>query len=270
MTHIDPENLAIIALAGADLTAAERQHLTRCPGCALELLSLQHTVIVGQAARNVSLTEPAEAVWERIHGALGLSAAVKSTPRRDQFVGATPAAATNAPEPAQTRTSRDHLTATRARTLVDLAPRRRRWLPVSLAAALVGLIAGLAGGIWFDSLQHAAAPTVIYQAQLTPFPGWQAHGQASVKESADGHRNVTVDLTAPATPDSSLREVWLIKADASGLISIGLLDGNTGRFDIPDTVDLTQYPLVDISAQPNNGNPAHSGNTIVRGHLQAS
>ncbi|MEB0288894.1 anti-sigma factor, partial [Cryobacterium sp. 10S3] len=74
-----------------------------------------------------------------------------------------------------------------------------------------------------------------------------------------------VDLTAPATPDTSLREVWLIKADASGLISIGLLDGNTGRFDIPDTVDLTQYPLVDISAQPNNGNPAHSGNTIVRG-----
>ncbi|WP_432432642.1 anti-sigma factor domain-containing protein [Cryobacterium breve] len=68
----------------------------------------------------------------------------------------------------------------------------------------------------------------------------------------------------------SLREVWLIKADASGLISIGLLDGNTGHFDIPDDVDLAQYPLVDVSAEPDNGNPAHSGNSIVRGELHAT
>ena len=75
---------------------------------------------------------------------------------------------------------------------------------------------------------------------------------------------------AGAAGSANLTEVWLIKADASGLISIGLLDGNTGHFDIPDGVDLTQYPLVDVSAEPDNGNPAHSGNSIVRGELHAT
>ena len=66
-----------------------------------------------------------------------------------------------------------------------------------------------------------------------------------------------------------LREVWLIKADASGLISIGFLDGDTGTFTIPDGVNLSEYPLVDVSAEPADGNPAHSGNSIVRGELRA-
>ena len=59
-----------------------------------------------------------------------------------------------------------------------------------------------------------------------------------------------------------------IKADASGLISIGLLDGESGRFLIPDGVDLSQYPLVDVSAEPDDGDPQHSGDSILRGELR--
>jgi hypothetical protein len=134
------------------------------------------------------------------------------------------------------------------------------------------VLGGFVAARWFDATQQPATAPVTFEARLTPFPGWQASGSAEVEATPGGHREVVVDLTglAVATAAAPLREVWLIKADASGLISIGLLDGNTGHFDIPDDVDLAQYPLVDVSAEPDNGNPAHSGNSIVRGELHAT
>ncbi|MDY7557620.1 hypothetical protein [Cryobacterium sp. 10C3] len=86
MTHIDRDDLALIALAEFDLTEAERGHLAECPQCALELISLQHTAAVGRSARHISLTEPSVAVWAGIHATLGLSAAVGAPPRMPDFV----------------------------------------------------------------------------------------------------------------------------------------------------------------------------------------
>jgi hypothetical protein len=53
-------------------------------------------------------------------------------------------------------------------------------------------------------------------------------------------------------------------------VSLGVVSGASGTFAIPAGVDITQYVLVDISDQPYNGNPAHSGNSIVRGQLRGS
>lgn len=36
---------------------------------------------------------------------------------------------------------------------------------------------------------------------------------------------------------------------------------------IPDGINIARYDLVDISAEPFDGNPAHSGDSIVRGQL---
>jgi anti-sigma-K factor RskA len=63
------------------------------------------------------------------------------------------------------------------------------------------------------------------------------------------------------------REVWLIKADASALVSLGVLEGSTGVFEVPDGIDLREYVLVDISLEPEDGDPDHSGDSIVRGEL---
>jgi hypothetical protein len=52
-------------------------------------------------------------------------------------------------------------------------------------------------------------------------------------------------------------------------VSLGVLDGaNTGRFTIPPGLDLSRYPVVDISLQPFDAGPAHSGHSAVRGTLQ--
>ena len=60
---------------------------------------------------------------------------------------------------------------------------------------------------------------------------------------------------------------WYITADASALVSLGILEGSEGVFDVPDDVDLADYVLVDISQEPEDGDPAHSGDSIVRGEL---
>ena len=352
MTHIDRDDLALIALAEFDLTEAERGHLAECPQCALELISLQHTAAVGRSARHVSLTEPSAAVWTGIHAALGLSAAVGAPPLLRDFVRPADAAGVGddvgellegereasggavggagsgvdtgtaagelatveslvpeplVPEPlvAQPlagRTSAAHPPVESQAAAVPgggpavadppstrppasdspaaLRPRRRRTagrrtgvrVLLAGAAAVVLVLGGFVAARWIDALQQPATAPVTFEARLSPFPGWQASGNALVEATPGGHREVVVDLTglAAVTAAAPLREVWLIKADASGLISIGLLDGNTGHFDIPDDVDLSQYPLVDVSAEPDNGNPAHSGNSIVRGELHAT
>jgi hypothetical protein len=86
-----------------------------------------------------------------------------------------------------------------------------------------------------------------------------------VAEQSDGARVVDVTLTAPDA--GGFREVWLISSDASQLVSLGVLRGSEGSFTIPDGLDLGRFALVDVSEEPFDGDPAHSGDSIVRGEL---
>ncbi|TFD91125.1 anti-sigma factor [Cryobacterium lactosi] len=298
MTHLDRDTLALVALAELELSAAEREHLAACPGCTGELDALRRTVLIGRSAGSVDLVTPADAVWGRIHSALGLSDAVATPPRLaadvtgSALTDAEPAIADQslfAPPPAEPTAAdlADPADPTGAGTgpeagvpgaaaegpergrapVTDLRIRRRRrsWVPVAAAACAVGLVGGVAGGAWWQSTRAPAPETVIAQAQLDALPGWTASGSALVEEAADGRREVVVDLD-DADADG-LREVWLLTADATGLVSVGLLDGSSGRFSIPAGVDLAEFPVVDVSAEPADGNPAHSGDSIVRGTL---
>ena len=266
MTHLDRDTLALVALADLDLSPAEREHLTACPGCTGELDALRRTVLIGRSAGSVDLVTPADAVWGRIHSALGLSDAVAAPPRLAEVDLAEVDPAET--RPAETAGGDIEGPAGEPAPVVHLDQRRRRraWLPVAAAACAVGIVGGIAAGAWWQATSAPAPETVIAQAQLDALPGWVASGSALVEESADGRREVVVDLDAAAGADG-LREVWLLTADATGLVSVGLLDGATGRFSIPAGVDLTEFPVVDVSAEPADGNPAHSGDSIVRGTL---
>ena len=93
-----------------------------------------------------------------------------------------------------------------------------------------------------------------------------AEGSAIVEEEPDGSLVVRVAVTADAAPDT-FREVWLITADASALVSLGVLEGSEQTFPIPSDVDLKDYVLVDVSQEPEDGDANHSGDSIVRGEL---
>ncbi|HPG74699.1 MAG TPA: anti-sigma factor, partial [Rhodoglobus sp.] len=102
------------------------------------------------------------------------------------------------------------------------------------------------------------------------FPAWVGStGSAVVEQTAAGARFVDVTFQAPAT-EGGFREVWLISSDTSQLVSLGVVRGDTGRFTIPDGLDLTRYDLVDISEEPIDGNPEHSGDSILRGQLRSA
>jgi hypothetical protein len=150
--------------------------------------------------------------------------------------------------------------------VVELRP-RRRWIPLAAAAAAL-LVVGGVGATWV-ALGPSPA-TVLASAVLDPFPDWTGStGSAVVQERSDGRRVVEVSLEAPVT-EGGFREVWLISSDTESLVSLGIVDGTSGRFTIPDGLDLARYDLVDISEEQFDGDPAHSGDSIVRGQLSGA
>jgi hypothetical protein len=87
-----------------------------------------------------------------------------------------------------------------------------------------------------------------------------------VVERADGTRVLEVDLTA-ATPSEGYYEAWLLDESVSGLIPLGVVRAGTEEFELPAGLDLGEYPVVDVSVEPLDGDPAHSGVSVARGLL---
>ncbi|OYX50009.1 MAG: hypothetical protein B7Y93_09545 [Micrococcales bacterium 32-70-13] len=144
---------------------------------------------------------------------------------------------------------------------------RRLIVPIAASAAAAALVAG--GVLWWGAAAPRDAGQFVAAAQLDALPAWPAAtGQATIAERADGERVVTVSLDA-AVGEGLVREVWLLTEDVEGLISLGLLTGSSGQFIVPASVDLAEFSVVDISAEPLDGDPTHSGDSIVRGALDS-
>lgn len=234
MRHVDPDDLALLALGELGASDSDRAHVADCPDCAAEVANLSRAARVGRSTLGEELLTPAPRVWEKITAELA-----------------------ETPQPGEA-----------AQPPVDLALRRRgRWMPVAIAAAMVGILA--AGGLVTWQALRPASPVVLASAVLEAFPDWpDSAGSAVVEETAGGSRVVRVDLEVPEDRDG-YTEVWLISSDATRLVSLGTVDGTSGTFTIPSGIDITDYTLVDVSVEPFDGNPEHSGNSIVRGELRA-
>jgi len=251
--HIDDETLALLALGEDVLDDAAAAHLEACPECAGAVRELASVVGVARAGEGIELVAPPAAVWEGVRAELGLDASAGAG-----AVGAGPDVAGTPPA--------DHGSGDGA-VVTSLASRRpRRWLPVA-AAACVALVLGVVGGVWWERREVEPAETTVATAELAPLPGWEgASGEARVEETGDGRRQVVVSVDAPV-PAGTYREVWLLAPDVSGLVSLGVLEGSEGRFDVPVGLDLTAFPVVDVSEEHFDGDPAHSGDSVVRGPL---
>lgn len=233
MRHIDPELLALLALGENAGDARDRDHLAACKSCRDELENLAHAAEVGRSTLGAGdLLEPHPRVW---------SAITDEVTRLEGAVEPTLAPVTSLPQ-------------------------RRAWvLPVAAAAAGVIVLGLGVGGVW-SALQPTPA-TVLASASLDAFPDWAgASGEAVVQETAEGTRVIDVSLALPGTGEG-YREVWLINSETLQLVSLGIVEGESGTFTIPAGLDLSSYNLVDISKEPFDGDPTHSGDSIVRGQL---
>jgi anti-sigma-K factor RskA len=70
----------------------------------------------------------------------------------------------------------------------------------------------------------------------------------------------------PQTDDAYF-EVWLLAEDVSRMVSLGTMDGPSTSLPIPTGVNLADYPVVDVSIEPFDGDPTHSSDSLVRGTL---
>jgi hypothetical protein len=259
VSHIDPDDLALIALSASTANPEQRAHLDECDECSREVQSLGYTAEVGKTVDGAELLSPPPAAWSVIHRELGLSGALAGPPT----VGAVPSSVVAVPAAGSSPSG--------VLGDADVRAHRRMW-PLLAAAVIVGVIGGLGIGALAGYLSERVS--VVAEAVLDPLPGQQVTGTARVEQNPDGRRDVVVTVgdgaDASGLTDGALREVWLLNSDATGLVSLGLLDGSRGRFVIPAGIDLSEYPLVDVSVESADGNPAHSGISVVRGQLHST
>lgn len=235
-----PDDLLALHATGDPLPDAMARHVADCAQCQSELRQWQALVAAGHAATRQDAPQPPPAhVWAGIRDELGMSGPATSA---DPGV------------------------------VVPLS-RARRWSTSFLVAASVaGLLVGGAtalgaGALVGDEPAPVAAPTpaVVAQTQLAALPEHQGRGAAEIVQTPEG-TELVVDVSDLSGGDGFF-EVWLIDPDTFQMVGLGALTSNSGRFPVPDGLDLSQYRVVDVSLEPFDGDPVHSRDSVVRGEL---
>jgi anti-sigma-K factor RskA len=246
--HPSPDVLALLALGETAGTSAELEHVASRPQCRNEVADLARAVAVGRGASGPDggLLTPPDRVWQAIRTELSIGASgEKSRTSETAGVTAPPGPNTASPTPRQGR--------------------GRRVLSLALAAA-IALLVGIGLGFGLDRLGRQQQ-TVLWTAQLQALPAYSgSSGEALVEEDANGNKTLVVTLD-PSRPIDGSEEVWLIARGSTKMQSLGHLTPSNNRFNIPADLDPRQFPVVDVSQEPPDGDPRHSGDSIVRGTL---
>ena len=232
--HVDTDRLAALVLDPTDGSDDERSHVETCAECGAALAALAD---VRRLAGADALVPAPARVRERVLE--------------------------------EVRPSRSDLAA--PVQLPVRADRRRRGVPAwaAAAAAAVALVAGL--GLGRLTVAEPETPeqdqgSVVAAADLTALDSDAARGVASAVESDD-----TITLRVRARElggDDGFHEVWLINVDGTRMVALGVLaEGDAGEFQVPRGLIDEGYRIVDISVEPEDGDPTHSGVSLARGEL---
>ncbi len=143
---------------------------------------------------------------------------------------------------------------------------RRNWPLLTSVAAASALVATVGTLVVTTVEDDVPVGDVVAQAALLDLSTEAAAGTAVVEEREDGARVLVVDVDSLESTDGYL-EVWLIDESVVGMISLGHLTEEHAEFVIPEDFPVSEFPIVDISIEPLDGNPAHSGQSITRGIL---
>ncbi|HEX6196344.1 MAG TPA: anti-sigma factor [Jiangellaceae bacterium] len=243
MRHVDQDRLADLAI-GEPAPDKVTAHLESCAQCAAEFEALGKVVSAGRELNETDvLVEPPPHVWEGVARAAGVDP-------HDLDRAAAFEAGQREIGPKSSQASGPGF----------------RW---TLAAAIAGLLAGIGGVVGWEALNEPdgdQSGSIVAQAALDPVAESTASGRAELVD-VDGERRLDIDVADLPAADGYL-EVWLLAPDVSGMVSLGILPGSTATLAIPDGLDVSAFPVVDVSIEPFDGDPVHSGNSVIRGELQ--
>ncbi|SDH58260.1 anti-sigma factor [Agrococcus jejuensis] len=249
MPHISHDDLAWRAVEGARVTGTLDEHLRDCAACAAELQAFERTV---QRIRDDAV-EPAPlppGLWDRIAAELDADAEADARPAGASSLEA----AASAGEPPRVRARRRRL------------PRRVSLRTLVAACVATAIVVGGGVGIGTWIAQRPPAETVVASIALDPLESGIGPASASIVER-DGHRVLVIDADALPQAAGGTLDVWLIDADVEGMVNVGTLDADHAEYVLPDDLDLDAFPIVDVSIEPLDGDPTHSGESVWRGSL---
>ena len=209
------------------------------PGTGDADLQELRALAAGRSPLDVRWEEPPESLWERIQAE---------------------ADAPSAPAPPAEVAELD------PRRRSERAPRNtaRRpsggWAPWLLGAAAGALVVAAVGLLLRDS----GSVEVVASTDLELL-GTAGRGRAELVD-VDGSKQLRVEVEDLDAGDGFV-EVWVIDTEVSRLVSLGPLRAD-GLYDLPDGLDPESFPVVDVSYEPLDGDPAHSGDSVLRGTLE--
>ncbi|MFC7846596.1 anti-sigma factor [Streptomyces sp. NPDC001046] len=258
MEHTDEETLALMAIGESPSPPVE-EHVHACPRCSRELDALSRVVSTMKTPDPLEddLIAPPPGLWDAIASELQLD-------RQPADPDPPPPADAVAPEPPALLPGAGAGVVSRPPQPATPAKRRRLGrFSVALAAcaALLGAAAGSTITWWVT--RDGTGTSVADGSRLQSLQASSA-GYARLSDN-DGHR--TLRITVEGLPRTSgYFEVWLMDRTHTKLVSMGVL-GPDGRasLPVPNNIDLREYSVVDVSVQPYNGKPDHSGDSLVRG-----
>jgi Anti-sigma-K factor rskA len=234
--HPDPDQLALLALPAEEPDPRALAHLDECRLCRGQVDSLRRTVALARdGADPVDDGEgPPEAVWRAISDELALE---EPSPR-------------------------------------SVAGRRSRWrVLVPAAAAVLGLLAGVAIGYAAFAGASGAGSVV---AQLGPVGAVDPAGAGQVRMARDG-ADERMEVTLTGVDDlagGDYLQVWLLDPASARLVAMGGLapvageaGAFRGTFTVPPGLPLSAFGTVDVSIERWDGDPGHSQRSVLRGQL---
>lgn len=208
-----------------------------------------HNAIGSITDEDRSRTEPPAELWEKIDTAVTPEAAAPTTDDRSPTTAAPVGAAPV-----------DIASAARSRP----QSRRPQLFRAAIAAAVVLIVAlvsiAFLDGPDFDTFVAEASNSGLSE----PFDG-TANAVVEVDDSP------TLDLEfSRAIPGEEAVELWLATPDGSDAVSLGTIAEGTTSWsgDWPSALNPVDYPVVALSLEPDDGDPAPSGRVFLVGELR--
>jgi anti-sigma-K factor RskA len=222
-----------------------------------ELASLSHSITEADRVRHT----PPPGLFDNILAALEDDVPIAATSPVAAVASDVPLDTYGRAEQSETVIDLDQQRSRRAPSAIRHRRRRRRLLLTSVAAG-IALVIGLS-----LSSDDDTAPTFVAEATNDGLPE-EFGGAATATVSVDDSPTLVLAFS-DELPTEDPVELWLIKPDLSDMVSLGLIQPGDTEWAWPTGIDPNEYSLVDLSIEPDNGDPTHSGRSILRGELES-
>jgi len=134
----------------------------------------------------------------------------------------------------------------------------QRWIAAGAVAAAIVLAAVVVLSPDAERLEMQLQGTELAQG---------ASAIATIVSTPSGE-DITLDVTGlPAPPEGSYYQGWVRDGDNAITIGTFHMRGGDDEVTLWSGVDIEDFPVLTVTLEPDDGDPASSGNVVLRGEL---